>query len=176
MRVIGLDLSLKSTGVAGDTWTEKIVTGDRRGHDRLQYLRDAVTDYTRHADLVVIEGLSFGSYDTDRAGAGLSWIVRHDLWRRGTGYGLVPPSNRMKYATGKGQANKEAVLLAVARLFPWFAGGNDEADALVLAAMGYDRAGSPLVRLPETHRRALTGSYWPGEALADLVRTGDGAP
>lgn len=165
MKIIGLDLSLTSTGVAGDGWTDTIVPGSRRGHERLQFIRDAIGDYTRMTDFVVIEGLGFG-HDRDRANAGLSWIVRHDLWRRDLGYGLVPPSNRMKYATGKGQADKDAVLLAVARRFEWFDGGNDEADALVLAAMGYDRAGAPLVVMPEAHRKALAGCKWPGSMAA----------
>lgn len=165
MKIIGLDLSLTNTGVAGNGWTESIPTGTRRGHERLQFIREAVADYTRMADFVVIEGLGFG-HDTDRAGAGLSWIIRHDLWRRDVGYGLVPPSNRMMYATGKGQADKDKVLLAMARLFEWFAGGNDEADALVLAAMGYDWAGAPLAKVPETHRRALKGCKWPGSLKA----------
>ena len=38
---------------------------------------------------------------------------------------------------------------------------NNEADALVLAAMGADHLGAPLVDLPQTHRAALDAVQWP---------------
>lgn len=149
VHVIGLDLSLTSTGVAGihgdDYWTDRIRSKELRGHRRLNYLLTGIRDFTRGADLVVIEGLAFDGHDTNRGNAGLSWLVRHQLWRAGRTYALVPPSNRCQYATGKGRADKKVVVKAVQHTYGALVVQNDdEADALVLAAMGARWMGQPI--------------------------------
>ncbi len=77
---------------------------------------------------------------------------------------MVSPNARAKYATGKGNAGKADVVREVTRRFDWFTGGEDEADALVLAAMGADWLGYPIVPMPAVHRKALDAVQWP-EAL-----------
>jgi crossover junction endodeoxyribonuclease RuvC len=74
---------------------------------------------------------------------------------------VVSPASRAKYATGKGNAGKDVVMREVARRFPDFAGGEDEADALVLRAMGMDHLGYPMAPMPQTHRDALAAVQWP---------------
>jgi crossover junction endodeoxyribonuclease RuvC len=175
--VIGLDLSLTRTGVAGHGWTAVIKPGDkRRGHERIQYLRDGIADYTRNADLVVIEGLAFDGHDTKRQNAGLSWMTRHDLWRRDVPYGTVPPSNLKQYVSGKGSAPKEQGRTLLAELLPWITERTtlDESDAAGLVLMGYDAAGQPIVTLPDKpNRAALRGAAWPASLTAtESVRTG----
>lgn len=166
-RIIGLDLSLTSTGVAGihhgQWWTDRIRTKELRGHPRIAYLLDAVGGFTRRADLVVIEGLAYDAHDTNRGNAGLSWLVRHGLWRRGIAYVLVPPANRCQYATGKGRADKRHVVAAVQATYGAAVVTNDdEADALVLAAMGARHVGRPIDgQLPVTHLAAMAGVPWP---------------
>lgn len=169
--VIGLDLSLTSTGVAGvrghDVWTDRIRTKELRGHERLAYLMDEVGCFVRGAHLVVIEGLAFDAHDTNRGNAGLSWLVRHGLWRRGIAYALVPPSNRCQYATGKGRADKSVVVAAVQRTYGLaVVQAHDEADALVLAAMGARHLGHPIDDLPATHLDAMAGATWPESVTA----------
>jgi crossover junction endodeoxyribonuclease RuvC len=57
------------------------------------------------------------------------------------------------------------VLLAVARRFPDYdVRNNNEADALVLAAMGFDHLGQPLVQMPAPHRAALAAAQWPNHS------------
>ncbi len=166
-RVIGVDLSLASTGVAGPGWTARIqpprTVRNAHERDRRRWIRDQVLDYTRGADLVVMEGLALSS----RTGQALT---RAGLWcqiddaidHRGTPIAVVPPTVRAKYATGKGNAGKDAVLAAVIKRYPTIdVDGNDEADALALCAMGLDWLGHPLVRMPQTHRAALDGATWP---------------
>ena len=158
LRVLGLDLSLTCTGIAGITddspWADHITTG-LRGHDRLAAIRTGLREHT--ADLWVIEGLAYDAHDTERAGAGLHWIIRHALWRRGQRYVLIPPATLKKYATGNGAASKEDMLLAAERAFPGaHVAGNDEADALWLAHAGRDRYGAPTVRIPAPRRALLT--------------------
>lgn len=187
MKVIGLDLSLTATGVAGAGWADtltpppapkrnaawKRLTDPERDlatrayqHERLQWILVKLADWIPHPDdepcLVVLEGLSFDSHDTARQSAGLSWMVRHSLWRDGVPYVLVPPSSLKLYATGSGNAGKEQMLAAARRHFDWFDGDDNAADAAWLAAMGYDALDRPVAVPNHGYRhRAMGGAFWP---------------
>lgn len=161
MSIIGLDLSLTSTGVAGNGWTQRLKS-PKRGHERLETLRTAVLQLCSGIDLVVVEGPSYGSTGkTFHQLAGLWWLVTHSLHMHGIPYAVAAPGQIKRYATGRGNADKDVVMREVTRRFDWFEGGNDEADALILAAMGHDHAGQPLAPMPATHRAALAAVDWP---------------
>ncbi|MFE9765090.1 hypothetical protein ACFYPC_11245 [Streptomyces sp. NPDC005808] len=166
-RVIGLDLSLTCTGVAGEGWAEIIrPKAGLRGHPRLAFIVDQVATHIRNADLVVIEGPSFGGGVAHRHEdlAGLRVMVRHACWRRGIPYAIVPPSCRALYATGKGSGSKGAVRDAVHARYGIDCDGvgrYDQADAYTLLAMGLHHLGWPLAVLPDSHRRGLDGCQWP---------------
>jgi crossover junction endodeoxyribonuclease RuvC len=171
-RVIGLDLSLASTGMAvadasgAQAWSLRPPRGKDRGHDRLCWILDAVWqrfwEYSTADGLVVVEGPSYSSVGGQQhERAGLWWMVTHRLWLGGVRYAVVPPAVLKKYATGKGNAGKDEMMLATARRFPDFDGGNDAADALWLAAAGADHLGHPPVVMPATHRAALAKVDWP---------------
>lgn len=169
--VLGLDLSLTSTGMAEiiegapRAWSIKPPPA-HRGHDRLHWLVDTIwataCEY-EGGHLVVVEGPSYGSQASGRGHerAGLWWLLTHQLWSNGIEMAVVSPAALKKYATGKGNAGKDEVLMATARRFPDFDGGNDAADALWLAAMGADHAGVPIVTVPAPHRQALAKVEWP---------------
>lgn len=175
MIIAGIDPSLTGTGVAlintndrlaPETWTitTKGKAGDtltQRAH-RLHRIADEIGIYT--ADLVVIEAPAYSSRQgSQHDRSGLWWAIVHQMLTTGIPVAEVAPSCRARYATGKGNAPKDAVLLAVARRYPHVAvNNNNEADALILAAMGADHLGAPLVEdLPATHRAALTAVHWP---------------
>ena len=166
-RVIGLDLSLTSTGVASSLgWTRRITTKPTdytTTFARLREIRSRVRDCVRNADLVVVEGLALGSQTGQHlTRAGLWHLVMESVDAAGIPWTEVPPATLKRYATGKGVAPKDEVLLSVARRFPdWDVTNADEADALVLAAMGADHLGHPLVEMPATHRSALDKVAWP---------------
>lgn len=168
-KVLGLDLSLTGTGVAGMGWADTITfpakkTREARtdyAHRRLAHIKTALLDHLSGVQFAVIEGLSFGNYDTNRQSAGLSWIVRHLLWTRGIPYAVAPPPNLKQYATGNGSADKAKVLAAVQGWFPTFVGDDNAADATVLHVMGRDWLGAPVVEVPATHRKALKSCQWP---------------
>lgn len=169
---IGIDLSMRSTGLASSLgWTERVTSTGRRGDDlstqwvRLKQIVNSIEGLAKNADLAIIEGPSYGSAGSsagtwDRAG--LWWLVVDRLRHRGIPVAVVPPASRCRYATGRGNASKDEVLAAAIRRFPDFdITGNDVADAVWLAAAGMDQLGHPLAAMPATHRKALDAVAWP---------------
>jgi crossover junction endodeoxyribonuclease RuvC len=151
--VLGVDPSMTATGLAtrDEAGTFETKPDAWRGRDlaRLQYIAGAVLDAAKGADLVVMEGLAFAS-KSGKAGdrAGLHWLIRDRLDGLGVPVAIVPPTSRAKYATGKGNAGKDAVLIEVVRRLPVQVANNNEADAVVLLAMGLDHLGEPLAVMP----------------------------
>jgi crossover junction endodeoxyribonuclease RuvC len=170
-RVVGLDLSLTSTGVAIICGTAvrlaRIEPGDKGGdHARIDRIRSRVWELADGANLAVIEGPSYGSVTgKQHERAGLWWIVTRMLWRAGLPYAVVTPSQLKKYATGKGAgpaSGKDKVLAVTVRRYPMAdVDGNDVADALTLAAMAADHLGHPLATVPQAQRAVLAGVRWP---------------
>ncbi len=174
-RVIGLDVSLTSTGVAGPTWAltvhgpslAKTPKGTRPDYEaywhRIRTVRRHLIDFIDGAELVVIEGLAFSQNDptADQRDA-LWWYLVGRCITRSIAYAVVSTGTLKVYATGNGRASKEDVVQEVQRRRPDVEfKGNDQADALCLAAMGCEHLGHPVVALPQTHRRALDAVHWP---------------
>ncbi|MGV9540894.1 hypothetical protein ACWDSF_06175 [Nocardia beijingensis] len=155
--VVGLDLSLTSTGVAvipprtrpacgtigsvgkkGDPWAAR--------YRRLGDLAGRILAVVPEGALVVMEAPSYGSATgSQHDRSGLWWMV-FDLLA-GTTRTVVPvePTVRAKYATGKGNASKDAVLAAAVRRYADInITGNDTADAVVLGAIGCRLLGEPI--------------------------------
>lgn len=169
--VVGLDLSLTCTGIAGAGWTDHVRPKNLAGHERLAFLLDQIGSFVRSADLVVIEGPSFGGGVKHRHEdlAGLRVMTRHWCWSHGIAYALVPPSCRALYAAGKGNASKGEVRTSVADRYGIELEGRaryDEADAYALLAMGLDHLGLPLAEVPEKNASGLTGCLWPPAGVA----------
>lgn len=172
MKITGLDLSLRKTGVAHahlerKPWatTCRIQTPDKMPtYDRLNLILREVGNHTRLADLVLMENLAFGQ-STNKAGelAGLHWLVRLGLYRRGIPHVVVTTQQLKIYATGKGtKVDKDDVLAAMIKRYPDVEiAGNDGADALALAALGAHYFGCRLRPVPQTHERALAMVAWP---------------
>lgn len=176
--VIGLAPSLTSLGVAGADWAEALRPHHFSGHVRLAWLLAEVADRVKRADLVVIEGPAYGRqfHAGHHERAGLWWQLTHALWLRGIPYAVAGPHHRTLYATGAAHPAREhprekrvriaqgmVHTFAVERLGIWCegAGRYQAAAAAVLAAMGLDRLGYPLLTVPLRQRRALTTVHWP---------------
>lgn len=186
--VVGLDLSLTRTGVtriicepdpaARPRITCRSVTARvrqvKKGDEphtvaersaRVRRLTGDTTALCAGADLVVVEGPSYAS-DTGKAHdrAGYWWLVVARLTGAGLHVVEVPPSALKMYALGKGGgagAGKDDVLAAVVRRYHDVEfSGNDEADSLVLAAMGARFIGQPVDDPPATHTRAMKSVRW----------------
>lgn len=109
-RVLAVDLSLTRTGLCDDDGpTTYAASGE--GLTRLAAIRDRVLDAAAAAELVAIEGYSFGSKGRAVVSIGeLGGVVRLALAEAGVAFVDVPPSTLKKYATGKGNAGKDEVL------------------------------------------------------------------
>lgn len=167
MKVVGLDLSLSSTGYADPSTQRtgllkpKAVKQDaplRVRAERVRWLRgrlldQLVLDLPTH---VVVEGPSHGStggHEHERGG--WWWTAVGLCFECDIEVLVATPTMIKKFATGKGNADKDVVLGQTFKRFPWFDGNNDQADALWAAAMGYAHLGQPIVELPQVHLDAL---------------------
>jgi Holliday junction resolvasome RuvABC endonuclease subunit len=177
VKIVGIDPSLTSTGLAvivdGRASVDRLATnpcGDtvEARVQRTARIVTSIRDWTLHADLVVIEGPSYSSgtgHAHDRAG--LWWAIASRIVHDATPVAVAPPACRAMLGTGRGNATKDAVLAAVIKRYPDVEiTGNDEADALVLAAAGSRWLGSPIDDLPQTHLRAMAKIQWPEEGGA----------
>lgn len=170
-RVLGIDSSLTSSGMcrvdvssndeneppAVDVWRITSKPGEDRSavamSSRITQIVAAMEPHVAKSDLIALEGISFAS-------SGTGAHALHWLWGRiidlTVSYAvetiIIPPSLRMKYATGKGNANKDTVLAATIRRFPNVdITGNDVADATILAAIGCRHLGLPIDDMPKAN-------------------------
>lgn len=154
-RVVGLDLSITAPGIAysdGSTLTVKLSSsGDRRLVEIRGEVRTAVTA----ADLVVIEDLP-----THARAAGITGmvhgVIRCMLLAREQPYILITPASLKKYATGKGNAGKPEMAVALyKRFFGLELPDDNQVDAFWLRAAGLELLGEPVVELPKAQVAAL---------------------
>lgn len=178
--VAGIDPSLTNTGIAiladGQPLSLRSIghgtpNGKSYGHrsDRIVAQCRAVIDALVLADdakpaLAVIEGPAYGANmpsHFDRAG--LFWGLISTLRARRIPTAVIPPATRAKWATGKGNADKRTVLATVRSWWPATRIANhDQADALVLAAIGAFHAGDPMpFAVKERHSANLAAVQWP---------------
>lgn len=165
--VVGLDLSITATGVCWriserseptvETWAGKAVDGDSR-LARLAHLTAGLCG--AETDLVVIEDLP-----THAKSAGITGMVhgavRTVLIDEGAPYALVAPATLKKFATGRGNADKTAMALALYRRAGIELCDDNQVDAWWLWAAGMTRLGAPPVSLPADQVAALDKVMWP---------------
>jgi len=164
-RFIGVDYSTTSCGIAivdGDHWQSFTLRSKPKGdtlsayYERIQDLaHDVVAAIDlRLGDVIAIEGIAF-------AGRGSSVDRLHYAWHRTAevltrlqnAELVIVTTNQVKQlATGKGNAQKDEVLLATERRLPQTrVRNNDEADAVWIAVGASILAGSPVIDLPAAH-------------------------
>lgn len=166
MRVIGLDLSLTSTGVClPDGSTFRIKTRQKEGDRRLLVIRDRVrAALAEHRpDLAVVEDLPVHAMAAGRTGH-VHGVVKTELLDAGVPYALVVPATLKSFACDHGNADKTrmaaAAYLAAGAEFADDKGG-DQADAWWLRAAGHDAYGDPLFGMPQAQRNRLSKVAWP---------------
>lgn len=205
MKVVGLDISLASTGVAIiddtaietirttrvlsepvkradgqsptlDQRSERIIRICERVHQLIGGVPYGIRGIPRYPELVVVEGPSYGSPHGAHE-IGWNWGSIVDMCRAaGIPVVEVSPPQVKQYATGSGatsgrnKVTKEMVIAAVQANYGDAGTAirqNDEADALVLAAIGARYLGRPIEGhpLPAANLAALKKIRWPERTL-----------
>jgi len=137
----GLDLSLTATGVviinqSGVVVHKQVIKTKVRGMERLFVIRNIIADiYKRFAiNFTCVEGYSMGSRNGKAFDIGeLGGTIKLFLWSRKHDYYPIPPTQVKKYATGKGNGDKNKVMLAVFKEWQFEGTDDNEVDAFVLA-------------------------------------------
>lgn len=186
--VLGLDLSLTSTGYcyrasSDEIVTGRIVPGNLRGLERLDFLESQLISVIREAGQGLVDGLTHAiveDYSMGNANRGSpgrffhmgEWggIARRALWRRDLDILLAAPAQVKILATGNGGAatKKPQVMAGVLETWNYEITNDDEADAFVLMHLGeatIDRRKAR--RYPEKKARAIQSVKWLTGNLAD---------
>ncbi len=177
LRVVGLDLSLTSTGMSeGDLHWVAQTSSDDPIEYRLDWIINrvkAITEpWTRPpAVLVVVEdgAPSKNAQPGHEELAALRLMVRHLLWSRDIPFAMVRPTTLKAYTTGSGTATKARMVQAVKDRHGIDLSGvmvkdgkYDMADAAALAAMGYAFIGQPLPTTgPPARMDSMLAVKWP---------------
>ena len=164
--ILGLDLSLTSTGYSGfgqiGTLSSKY-KGVQRLSDLSQQIKILIKQAPKNL-AVVLEGYSFASRNSQAHAIGeLGGVVRLALYEIGIPFVEVPPTCRAKFATGKGNASKNEVISAISARtgIIWSGkGADDEADAWILEEMGRYVAGNQRYDWPKANLDALDKIDW----------------
>ena len=185
-RVVGLDLSLTSTGASDGQSVHAFQTSATEvTEDRMIRLANQCVGFVlsptqgtdahklgKRADLVCLEGAAFGAKgDAVDQLAGLRWLVRTRLRRLGVPVAIVSPTGLKAYTAGNGRATKAEMVRAVKERHGLDLGHvklkdgrSDMADAFALAAMGYAHLGQPLPTTgPPPPMASLLAVKWPGK-------------
>jgi Holliday junction resolvasome RuvABC endonuclease subunit len=154
-RVVGLDLSLTATGVAGHDGETFTIKTNSLGDARLIEIVAKVERATRGVpSLVAIEDLP-----THARAAGITGMVhgavRVRLINDGTPYVLITPATLKKYATGRGNAGKPEMAVALFKRAGLELADDNQVDAWWLRAAGHELLGEPLIPMPSLQVAAL---------------------
>jgi Holliday junction resolvasome RuvABC endonuclease subunit len=145
--VLGVDLSSTRTGIcAGGEVHSFTPTGSLL--ERARQTSHEVAGWAMSADLIVIEAIGTRQVQTAIALAYVHALVEDRC--AGT-IVKVAPADLKKFAVGKGNADKDTVMLAAARHEPAIS-NNDEADAWWLWAIGEWLAGRPFLETDYRHK------------------------
>lgn len=137
----GLDLSLTGTGIvvidrAGAVIFKKVLKNKLKGMERLKFIRNEIADvYKKHEiQFTCVEGYSMGSHAGRAFDIGeLGGVIKLALWSKGIPYHLVPPTQVKRYVTGKGNCQKNMIIMAVYKEWGHEAKDDNEADSLALS-------------------------------------------
>lgn len=170
--VVGLDLSLAATGVwydpdedgyQGHTIRTKATDSiEQRLGEIVTWLEDyGVSDA---ADLVIIEDFVTRSPAASLLGM-VHGAVRLELHTIGTPFVLVPPATLKKYATGRGNATKADMRMALYKRAGLDLADDNQVDACWLHMLGMEALGRPVVDLPATQRIVQEAIAWPLDVM-----------
>lgn len=168
MKIAGIDPSLTATGVATPDGELHTVKSKPSGDSiearlwRLNLIGVGIAALVDGADVVVIEGPAFSRANAGtHIGAGLWWRIVGGLHARGVRVVEVGPSQLKKFATGRGNADKAAMQLAIQKRTGMEVLDNNQADAFWLRQAGlHALGGEGAIDLPQAQLAVLKGVQW----------------
>ena len=139
MKILGIDASLTSTGLAweqeGRIVTTRVLPGTRKGTPRLAYVMKILTQavVSHNITHIALEGYSMGSHSGRFFSIGeLGGCIKLFALNRNISILIVSPSSLKKFVAGNGGADKDMMIDAVNRRWDQEIHQNDEADAFGL--------------------------------------------
>lgn len=166
MGLIGIDLSLTSSGISIGGKTQVINSSSLRGAERLHSVSNKILTICKEQNIkcAIIEGYSFASRNSQAHSIGeLGGCVRMRLWENSIPYVEIPPTSRAKFATGRGNAGKTEVISAISAktgLHFSGSGADDECDAWILEQMALVVLGLSEYDWPAKNKEGLDKIDW----------------
>lgn len=175
MNVLGLDLSLTSSGFAYlghrdlEMHTGIITPKVYKGVPRLVYIRRCIEMIIMEQGIshAVIEGYSMGRFQMQRAHSTgeLGGTIKMMLWEKRISILIVSPKGLKKFATGNGNSKKPQVQGHIMTRWGYRIEQEDEADAFVLYQAGLAYFNPRRARAYDTKRREALENF-------ELIRPG----
>jgi Holliday junction resolvasome RuvABC endonuclease subunit len=169
--VIGIDPSITATGLCDHAGRLSVAGGPAyMGDKRLTVIESAVQQLANLArpDLAVIEFLPQHMKAAGITGM-VQGVVRNALFKLGVPYVTITPATLKKFATGRGDADKADMRMALYKRTGGDVRSDDMVDAWWLRAAGLQALGEGVVDLPAAQVRALDVVAWPHLAEADAT-------
>lgn len=150
MSIMGLDLSLTGTGcivLINDTIEcQQLIKSSPTGKDPVSELERLINIKNKiyklieekKPSIVLIEGLAFMARNTTALVqlAALNYMVREMLYNYNIKFIIVAPTTLKKFATGKGNAKKDLMLLEAYKRYNIEFNDDNLCDAFMLAKLG----------------------------------------
>lgn len=147
MIALGIDLSLTHTGLAvlsdGRLHSKKSIRSKPTGKrpineiERIEHISVQIAEVIDQVkpDIAAIEGIAFMASKTTALAqlSALNYFVRRELMKRQIPFVIVAPSSLKKFVTGKGNAQKDEVMLSIFKRWGVSITDDNEADAYALA-------------------------------------------
>lgn len=176
LRVTGLDMSITGTGVCRPDGSTYTITTKAKKDDRLTDIRDQImgVHVSGGTDLIVLEdvpGKMIGAASV--VIPMLHGSVRSALKDARIPYVIVSPPTLKKFATGRGNADKSAMILAAFKRAEIEFRDNNQCDAWWLWIAGLTRCTgiTPAGLLPAAQRAALDVVDWsPAQPVTAIIR------
>lgn len=149
-KFVGIDTSFTGTGFAikddtkpgGQQFEFKTIKTKpedfKDDTERICFIRDEIIKSIPENAPVVIEDVFVGHGPSAGASLRLALLagcVRAGLRDKGIKFTIITPTMVKKYITGKGNANKEIMMMTVLKKFGIETSNNNEADAICMAEM-----------------------------------------
>ncbi|MEU0236827.1 hypothetical protein ABZ234_03985 [Nocardiopsis sp. NPDC006198] len=167
-RVTGADLSISATGICTPEAKTSTINPKQKGDRRLPEIAAAVAEasitlamFEGERHLVVIEDLPPVRANALAILGMVHGAVRAELVSRLMPYALITPATLKAFATGKGNATKPDMRMALYKRTGLDIADDNQVDAWWLRAAGMQALGHPVVDLPAAQVARLDKVLWP---------------